>query len=75
MMQMSTFMHSTCLLYKVMAGGVATTTPLLVEFEDLPYPWGRSYTPRFCIKMTAKDARAATFVLKIILRKNRAFYM
>ncbi len=44
--------------------------PLLVDFEDLPYPRGRSYTPRFCTKMTAKDART---VLKIILRKNRAF--
>ncbi len=29
----------------------------LVDFEDLPYPRGRSYTPRFCIKMTAKDDR------------------
>ncbi len=38
-------------------GGVAT--PLLVDFENLPYPRGRSYTPRFCIKMTAKDAWAA----------------
>ncbi len=38
-------------------GGVATT-PLLVDFEDLPYPWGRSYAPRFCIKVTAKDAWA-----------------
>ncbi len=38
-------------------GGVATTpTPLLVDFEDLPYPRGRSYTPRFGIKMTAKDS-------------------
>ena len=37
-------------------GGVAP--PLLVDFEDLPYPRGRSYTPRFCIKLTAKDARA-----------------
>ncbi len=35
-------------------GGVA-----LVDFEDLPYPRGRSYTPRFCIKKTAKDARTA----------------
>ncbi len=26
-------------------GGVAT--PLLVDFEDLPYPRGRSYTLRF----------------------------
>ncbi len=40
-------------------GGVAST-PLLVDFEDLPYPQGRSYTPRFYIKMTAKDARTAT---------------
>ena len=38
-------------------GGVAPPPPL-VDFEDLPYPRGRSYTPRFCIKMTAKDARA-----------------
>ena len=38
--------------------GVTTTPPLLVDFEDLPYPQGRSYTPRFCIKMTAQDARA-----------------
>ena len=36
-----------------------TTTPLLVDFKDLPYPRGRSYTHRFCIKLTAKDARAA----------------
>ncbi len=35
-------------------------TLLLVDFEDLPYPRGRSYTPRFCIKMTAKDARAVS---------------
>ncbi len=50
-------MHSTCLLYKVMVEW-QPPTPLLVEFEDLPYPRGRSYTPRFCIKMTAKDAQA-----------------
>ena len=43
-------------------GGVATTS-VLVDFEDLPYPRGRFYTPRFCIKMTAKDAR--TFCVKI----------
>ncbi len=36
-------------------GGVAP--PLLVDFEDLPYPRGRSYTLCFCINMTAKDAR------------------
>ncbi len=39
-------------------GGVAATA-LLVDFEDLPYPRVRSYTPRFCIDMTAKDAQAA----------------
>ncbi len=38
-------------------GGVAISPPLLADFEDLPYPRGMSYTPRFCIKMTAKDAR------------------
>ena len=47
-------------------GEVATPLPL-ADFEDLPYPRGRSYTPRLCIKMTTKDARAA---LKIISRKN-----
>ncbi len=33
-------------------GGVATTPPLLVDFEDLPYPV-------FASKMTAEDARTA----------------
>ncbi len=50
-------MHSTCLLYEVMVEW--QPSPLLVDFEDLPYPRGRSCTPRFCIKMTAKDARTA----------------
>ncbi len=45
-------------------GGVATT-PLIVEFEVLPYPRvGEGPIPPplfffFCINMTAKDARAA----------------
>ncbi len=39
-------------------GGLATTL-LLVDFEDLSFSRGRSQTPRFCIKMTAKDARTA----------------
>ncbi len=37
-------------------GEVATTPPLLVDFEYLPYP-GKVLYPLFCIKMTAKDAR------------------
>ena len=44
--------------------------PPLVDFADSPYNRGRSYTHRFCIKMTAKDARTAT---KIILRKKERF--
>ncbi len=44
-------------VFTVQSIGVATT-PLLVDFEDLPYPRG-SYTPRSCIEMTAKDARTA----------------
>ncbi len=67
-MQEHFVMYFTCLLYKVI-GGVATT-PLLVDFEDLPYPRGRSYTPSFCIKMTAKDARRA---IKNHFAYNRAF--
>ena len=54
-------MHSTTVyVFSVQSnGGVATTpSPLLADFEDLPYPWGMSYTPRFCIKVTAKDAQA-----------------
>ena len=57
----ATFMH--VYVFSVQSnGGVAIPLhPLLVDFEDLPYPRGKSYTlrhpGRFCIKMTAKDAR------------------
>ncbi len=50
-------------------GGVATTHLLLVNFEDLPYPRGRSYTPRFY----QNDRKGCLAVIKIISRKNRAF--
>ncbi len=43
--------------FTVQSNGGVATTPVLVDFEDLTYPQGRSYTPLFCIKMTAKDAR------------------
>ena len=42
--------------FTVQSNGGVATHPLLV---DLPNPRGRSYAPRFCIKMTAKDARTA----------------
>ena len=38
---MQEYMHSACLLYKVM---VECHLPPPPDFEDLPYPWGRSYT-------------------------------
>ncbi len=65
----TTFMHSTCLLYKVMVARSGNHTPYLSTLKTYPTT-GRSYTPRFCIKMTAEDARA---VIKIISRENRAF--
>ena len=34
-------------------------TPLLVEFEDLPYPGEGPIPPIFASKMTAKDAWTA----------------
>ncbi len=46
-------------VFTVQSNDGVATSPLLFDFEDLPYPRGRSYTPRFCIKMTAKDARTA----------------
>ena len=46
-------------VFTVQSNGGVATTPLLVDFEDLPYHRGRSYIPRFCIKLTAKDARTA----------------
>ncbi len=51
--------HFYALYVFTVQSNVGVATPLLVDFDDLPYPRGRSYTPRFCIKMTAKDARAA----------------
>ncbi len=42
------------LLYKVMMEW--QPTPYLSTLKTYPTP-GRSYTPRFCIKMTTKDAR------------------
>ena len=44
-------MHST---FTVQSNGGVATTPYL-----LPYPPGKVPSPRFCIKMTAKDARAS----------------
>ncbi len=49
-------------------GGVATPPP---PYLSTPTPGeGNNYTPRSCIKMTAKDAGQ---LLKTISSKNRAF--
>ena len=37
-------------VFTVQSNGGVATTPLLVDFEDLPYPQGRSYTPVFASK-------------------------
>ena len=42
-------------MFTVQSNRRVATTPLLVDFEDFPYPW--EGPTRFCIKITARDTR------------------